>query len=962
MASDNQDIQLKISTTIDSANSAKQLTDLKTSLNDLKTVSESITDKTSTAFNDVSRAIEDTSLKIQKLNSNLEGIDSTGVENLKESADGISFNKATTSANTLGAALKNQKLDTYKAQVDDLTTAQTKLNKETVDGTGKSKESVIGLKEGFEGFDDAVRKTLEGDLGGALKGVTEGFEGLGNVLKTNPLFLLVGVIGLIVANFDRLKAAGGAIGAVFSGIGAIVGSVVRTIKDMSDAIGLTTFRTQELSEQQKVAAAAQLAATNAQLEGELKLAAIRNTDQTVIENQIALNALKAAEVAANDALIKQQKEINDASAPNRVVNTIDKGITKVAESLMSDSAIKQHNDFELKLQKQFQDDIKNNRIQASKETIDLVNSTNKDLIDAQQNYNNVIAKQNQDLIDKNKAQNSQLRDLTTSNIRDQFRQQVQAAKDKYNQSVIDLKKEDDLLQNTIDKTNAKIKKQQDEIATNKLLLPGVNFNGLYPDLEADKDKVKLAQDALANNAKIQQADLAAQQKSIDEATAARRKKLAEQELQDLQNNYAKIEAVNDGATAAGNKKRLLALQEQIEFIKTHKKQLDPLDGSTITNTKEQDRANQIRIDQVKATSLQLIQAEKDRVNTEIGVNIQAHDTINLAKAKGLEDINKATIKQIEDNANIALHQTNITEEAKAKIIFDANKAVQDQIFTYNQQLEERKLTNSTNKASSSAGFAAANPNNINAQLQALEDADTAAADARQKAQDQELKDADTTGANKLLIIQKYNNLELAAEKKLEDDKRKARLDGVNRGLTIAKDYSDSLTSINDLFNTQENENLKAEKLSDTERAKRKDELLNKQFKRQKAFAAITAGINTAQAITGALAQPGPIGVNIAEAIAIGVMGAAQIAAILAANYESSSASGGSDTTSATPLAAGGVQDTGNPANISAPSLFGLGNSAPNNFSGNADQRVYVLESDITKTQKKVSNIQQANTI
>ena len=147
------------------------------------------------------------------------------------------------------------------------------------------------------------------------------------------------------------------------------------------------------------------------------------------------------------------------------------------------------------------------------------------------------------------------------------------------------------------------------------------------------------------------------------------------------------------------------------------------------------------------------------------------------------------------------------------------------------------------------------------------------------------------------------------------------------------------------------------------------ELAEKQFKRQKALNIVSAVINGAQAVLQAIANfgPPPSPLGIAGIVAAGIITAAQIAAISSQKFDGG-ASGG-----ATSVSTPSIPDTTTSASspvTSAASTGGftgfnqglLGTPGGAGATGTVlnpqePQRVYVLESDITNSQRRVSTLE-----
>lgn len=212
-----------------------------------------------------------------------------------------------------------------------------------------------------------------------------------------------------------------------------------------------------------------------------------------------------------------------------------------------------------------------------------------------------------------------------------------------------------------------------------------------------------------------------------------------------------------------------------------------------------------------------------------------------------------------------------------------------------------------------------------------------------------------------------NEQKLSAEKaytdmvKEEEEKRvKARKEAIDRGFEITNAGLNALSSLNDLFTTLETNRLKkGEKAS--------LDLQKKQFRRGKALAVAQTGINTAQAIVRALADPGGIP-GVVLSVAAGITGAAQIAAILAKKFnpETGDTGGGDTGSTSTPSLGGAGQSS-----FIAPPTFSLGGQqiggagnilgTGGGSQGQQPIKVFVSETDISNVQGKVQ-VTQGNSL
>ena len=258
---------------------------------------------------------------------------------------------------------------------------------------------------------------------------------------------------------------------------------------------------------------------------------------------------------------------------------------------------------------------------------------------------------------------------------------------------------------------------------------------------------------------------------------------------------------------------------------------------------------------------------------------------------------------------------------------------------------------------------------------------------------------------------KKEDADLASEQKILDGK----LAKWSMALQLAQEFANGLGEINNLINQTEDQNQQARTESfvadeqakadaieaayqadiaanayseDTKKAKRKAasdaiaaiqkssndaidksnrELAEKQFKRQKALNIVNAVINGAQAVLQAIATfgPPPSPLGIAGIVAAGIITAAQIAAISSQKFDGGSTGGATSvstpsipdvsTSSSSPVASG---SSGGFTSFSPGALGSPGTGATGTVLNPVGaQRVYILESDITDAQRRVSTLE-----
>lgn len=234
--------------------------------------------------------------------------------------------------------------------------------------------------------------------------------------------------------------------------------------------------------------------------------------------------------------------------------------------------------------------------------------------------------------------------------------------------------------------------------------------------------------------------------------------------------------------------------------------------------------------------------------------------------------------------------------------------------------------------------------------------------ATQKAAEEEAKqheeiilpNLETQQAQEKVIKDTYRQLDAEADRAFREQQYQDNVKAAQDSLNIASDGLKSLQGLSDLVFSIKSANTK-------KGSKEEEAAARKQFQINKALQLTGAVINGAQAITTSLAAAPPvIGVapnpaGIAALIGIGITTAATIAKISAQQFNpqsSGGASGGSVPTAG--LSGGGASAPSPQSSAFNPNTVGqVGTPGAQNAS-NQPQRVYVVESDITKVQSKVA--------
>jgi hypothetical protein len=105
-----------------------------------------------------------------------------------------------------------------------------------------------GAAEGAKLFAQNAGDLKLKDVSEGVKGLTSTLGTLGKALLTNPIFLLGTVLVGIIANFDALKASGGALGSFLTGLSDTVQFLKDSLITLSDALGFTNTKAGEEAE------------------------------------------------------------------------------------------------------------------------------------------------------------------------------------------------------------------------------------------------------------------------------------------------------------------------------------------------------------------------------------------------------------------------------------------------------------------------------------------------------------------------------------------------------------------------------------------------------------------------------------------------------------------------------------------------------------------------------------------
>jgi hypothetical protein len=367
---------------------------------------------------------------------------------------------------------------------------------------------------------------------------------------------------------------------------------------------------------------------------------------------------------------------------------------------------------------------------------------------------------------------------------------------------------------------------------------------------------------------------------------------------------------------------------------------------------EQLQANQDLINKTKELK------NKDYLDSITNERQRALETLRIQNEAQAEDINKS--KASKKVKNQALAQLDIDyrlqQEAINKQFDDKDKEAQlkkqDELRLANEKAEQDRII-ALQKANQDALNEEANYNELRI-LQTQEDTQArldAEIEAIQFKLFRETQLTEKSEGEKLLIKKRA---EQSIDKLKEDfakKERERRFKETQDNLATSALVNKGLTDLSTVFyNT---------KLNNAKKGSAEEEkILKEQFEVNKAFQIANAVINGAMAVTSILASPAnkvdPSGTVMAIQIAAAIAStAAQISTIERTRFQ-----GGSPQAPETPSmgGAGGQAPTGTPQMPQTRTEQGTFLNEQGQTTGRLDTRVYVLESDITNTQRDVNRV------
>jgi hypothetical protein len=303
-------------------------------------------------------------------------------------------------------------------------------------------QGALALSQGLSAVADSAKDFNR--LAAVVKGpVIAAFTTLrGAIIATGIGALAVG-IGLIIANFDKLKNSSGIIGKIFRGIGDAIEFVTGKIEDLTDWLGITASAEEEAAARTKAAAERQKNAKEAAYNAELAIARATGKGVEEIEARKRKEVLKTLETQSLQ--LRLLKSVFGDNAPAWIgdaLANIEVELTKVrTEQKVAEIEQKKKQDSDAKAAaskrasdaKQAADELKRKKDEAEKQRQqeleqrqkledelrrERMTEAERELADVQAQYNArvLLAKGNADLL----VQIERSRDEQIRAIRDKF--------------------------------------------------------------------------------------------------------------------------------------------------------------------------------------------------------------------------------------------------------------------------------------------------------------------------------------------------------------------------------------------------------------------------------------------------------------------------------------------------------------------------------------------------------------
>lgn len=322
------DSKANIDILINTANSAKNVRELRGALKELVSAQESV-DKSSPDFEKLISGINETEGRIGDLNDSFRTFAGSGMERL------------TTSTFLLKDGFNSLDLEKVKIGFEGLKQLPKTLSTELTKLTG------IVKKLDFKSLGTSMKGLADTGVGSLTKSIVQ----LGKAILTNPILLLAGVItgliAIVIKFYDKITPLRLAVEA----FGSAIDVVVQSLKDFADWIGITNFAASDAADKQIENAKKTEDALVRRYEHEIAMAEAAGEEIYAIEKK-KLDAVKKSNL---DQVIALQRKINlEGDANNEKKKLLEEAL------LAADDAYKKGLVLDTKYNKKLSDEAKKN--------------------------------------------------------------------------------------------------------------------------------------------------------------------------------------------------------------------------------------------------------------------------------------------------------------------------------------------------------------------------------------------------------------------------------------------------------------------------------------------------------------------------------------------------------------------------------------------------------------------------
>jgi hypothetical protein len=948
-----RNIDIRINAAVESAQAAQNIGQLRRSLLELQRLAEE-SDIGSQQFLDLQKQIAETTVKLADTRDKLEDFNDS-MRTLK----GTPVERLSASFGILKQSIFELDFEKAKTGLNGFVTAFTPL--------GPDGAPLQGLR--------AMGPTLKG-IGSVLGSVGQGFLSLGRAILANPLFLLAGVIGGIAVGVVALLNKLGLLQPILSAIGSAVEFVTDAFNNLTEAIGINFAASENYyqklkeGEEKYRAELERTAGVRADISSTIEGLTSRETKligdltntyiieeesrETIIRKglDLQLESIKKQKTALEDLQSKKKtlskEEQEDLDSLRKKYDDVNVQIIKIeteryrkTQQLQEENQKKRialtDNDF-LRAQLQYDFDLKQTKI-FEEERAKLLSEYRQNEIKAGQLQAYNQFQQAQLLLNNNIQIAARIKELTDS---------IKLTTDEANKRRTESEKQ---AQKEINDNYEKIEEQRRERVReslrqiqNNLKLELLDAEGFaIRKLEIENTYSKKIEEFQLKNKDVFFKTETDKQLFLKESAAKRTKneeeivKLQKEQAEQITKQAIEIQKLtaklNDGVTDEETKLRLLRLQlteARFEYdlkIESAKTELDRERLILESKVKEKEILNEInklgednvkRIQVEKANNLQL---ELNALNIILQENIKVDQSILESREKTIEFVKN--LENMSEKKRLELAKMNTDEQIS--LIYQIEEVKKEQVNNdeLTRTLEKNKITDLANYKLDLESLSIEELKNFNAQRIEIE----------------------SQTSDQILQIRRD-----AREKDKQERQQELQFIGETANQTL-----NILQGLSDLGFQIKKNNLKKGTAEERKAAQ-------EQFEINKALQVGSAIINGIQSILAITSVP-DFTFGVQSAIRIGAqiaLNAISIAKILSTKFE-----GGNVSSGGVPSlggGGGGGPTTGNfnpPTEIFTPTRFyNLGNAAEGGGPNMENQgRVYVLESDITSVQKRVSVIE-----